>query len=41
MIYLAEILQRQQMTLMLYFLLIGIYEIEFHSAELSTLTTVC
>ena len=29
------------MALMLYFILIGIYEIEFHSAELSTLTTVC
>ena len=29
------------MTLMLYFIFIGIYEIEFHSAELSTFTTVC
>ncbi len=40
MVYLAEILEREEMALVLYLTVIGIHKVELHAAELGTFTTV-
>ena len=39
-VYLAHIFQRKKITLMLYRLAVGIFQIECHSAELGTRSTI-
>ena len=37
---LTEVLEREQVSLVLYFLVVGVEEVELHTAELGALTTV-